>query len=47
MELRLMAEAEELAALMTALERDLSALIQSEYVALLNSVCQNLSGLPN
>jgi hypothetical protein len=37
MELRLMAEAEEMAVLMTALERDLSALVQLEYAALVNS----------
>jgi hypothetical protein len=34
-ELHLMAQAEELAVLVTALERDLSAFIQSEYAALL------------
>jgi hypothetical protein len=40
-------EAEEMAMLMAGLEHDLSALIQSEYAALLNLVCENLSGLPN
>lgn len=41
MELRLMAEAEEMAVLMTALERDLSALVQREYATLVNSVGAN------
>jgi hypothetical protein len=41
MELRLMAEAEEMAVLMTALERDLSALVQREYAALVSAGCVN------
>jgi hypothetical protein len=39
-------ETEELAVL-ASLERDLSLLIQTEYATLLNSVCENLSELPN
>jgi uncharacterized protein YlaN (UPF0358 family) len=40
-------ETEELAVLMAALEQDLSMLIESEYAALLNSIAENLPGLPN
>jgi hypothetical protein len=40
-------ETEELAVLMAALEHDLSALIESEYATLLNSIFENSPGLPN
>jgi hypothetical protein len=42
-----LAETEELAVLMAALEYDLSVLIESEYAALLNSIGENLPGRPN
>jgi hypothetical protein len=42
-----MVETEELAMLMAEVEHDLSVAIQNEYAALLDSVCENLSGLPN
>jgi hypothetical protein len=42
-----LAEQEEMAMLMAALEHDLSVLIQGEYTALLNLVCEDLAGRPN
>jgi hypothetical protein len=42
-----LAETEELAMLMAALEHDLSALIQREYDALLSCIFETLSGPPN